>query len=360
MKPSSVLLRLLLSPILFATLLAGTLSASKDAEEAETLEFTATPEYRSGQYLIDLDAGQLNRNKKYRIKLTIHNATNNNLEFKGVKTSCSCFGADVSALKLDAGSDLLLEFTAPVEKQMKKPSAFWVVFLESSKPSGLEGIQVKVSYNIGGILTFKDARVVLDVDPEKKKNFFTLPLLVTAPVAAENLTTHVAESLGDIKVAIVKKDGSVYLELEVDETKMAGSQQSGEISCIDTLTGIETVCFCVMKRVLPVSVYPGILRARATSDIAFEVTALIRINSEKAEHDGKFDAIVDASFGGKTLRPQVQILSPGVLRVRLTIAKQNLGSLEQGQRLVHWNIKTKDGAYEVSSPIHFSQQSQGE
>jgi len=335
---------------------------SGKSEPPQLLEFSVLPVFRAGQYSAEIDAGVLNVGTNYRIRVSIRNPSNEDMAFRGIKPGCACFDVKASSMLLQANKAITLDFTAPVPKKMAIPNASWQIRMEPDTESDFGGIGVIVRYEVAGLLSFLDKRVVLESSLRDDMAEFHLPLILTKPVEVANLLVNLPESFQGIEATVLTKDEKHFLNLKVPHELLKAKYVSGEISCMDSTTGIEDVVYCVIKGESPAAIYPGILRGRVTESGSAVISAMVRlaitINRDATGKDSStsMGAIIDATFDNKPLQLDLTKISESTFRVSVKLPTSVVDAMKKSKRPeINWTIRTKEETCELRSTISFSE-----
>jgi hypothetical protein len=341
---------------------------SASAEEPELIRRTVLPESIIGQaWGSVVDLGTLTTGKTYRIELDIQNPSGALMRFEKLGKSCTCynatasFEAKASSLVLEPGGVIAVEMTARIPSKMGRDDGYLRVELNTA-PGTLGNMYVRMNYKIAGLLEFLEQRVVRESRVNAGKEYFQVPLLLTAPVEAKNLYFHFPGELAGLTGDVILKDGKHFLQITVDTQTVKSRYISGEIGCVDTLTTREDSVYCVIKKSNGVNVHPATLRAVVPEDTSkggYAIAMLVVVPSASNDKTGpgsvsdqRSDVLIDALFGDEPLELEVDRLSDSTFRAKVSLPEAVMSKIAKTSRPeIRWMVRTSQSNHEIISKV---------
>ncbi len=318
------------------------------AEIVSSIELSVTPESFGGQYRAVVDAGALTLGSEHNVTLTIHNPTNEDMKFDEIVPSCSCLNVRVDSTVLPASGSIQLSFKAPVPSSMRETNANWRISLNGKSSGRPRNLYVLVQYQVAGMLQFMDPRSVLELSALVDKRTFEIPLLVTEPVAIENLEVLMPDELSGVEGKFIDSNGKVSLRLEVVSSKIERSYSSGRVGVIDTKTSKHAEIVVVLRKRDSVRVLPTTLRLLPEEDagdgsrcftafIEFDVPSPSRADDSPAPTRSM---MVDAAIHESPIALNITKVSDGFIKVRGKLTDKQIESLKtKDPDEVKWNFR---------------------
>jgi hypothetical protein len=329
---------------------------SQKSEPPNLVVLHAVPVFQSGQYIARVDAGKLNAGSEFNVRVEIESPSNEPISFKAINPICACFDARVSSMSLSPNEVITLDFRASVPRKTQRVNAAWGIFLEPDTETGLGGIHINVGFEVAGLLSFDDKRLVLEASSREVDAEFNLPMMLTMPVESGNVMVHLPESLKSVKTKVLTKDGKNYLNLIVPYKLLETTYVSGEISCMDSTTGMEDTIYCVIKAESPAAIYPSILRGIFADDGSATVSAMVRVGPSKRSDadENKHSSLIDATFNNMLLPLELTTISETCFRATVKLAAPVIDSMKNsGGPEIHWTIRSKEDTHELRSVVSF-------
>ena len=120
--------------------------------------------------------------------------------------------------------------------------------LESRK-SDRSKMNIKIEYELAGLLVFGRALGVLSFDDESpQKKHIDFPLLASLPVDLNKIDVRASENLSSAEFAIaVDSENEGTLRVTIDQSLIAGGSIQGEISISDPENDRRDICYLSIK-----------------------------------------------------------------------------------------------------------------
>ena len=250
-------------------------------EKSEPIVKRALIEERGPTLVANADLGALQAGKTVEITLRLVNDSDFSFPVLRVQTTCNCVRVISGGAEIPARGSLDLALSVDVPRNSKTPQeilSFTIFYGES----GSEGIEVYVTYDIAGLVSFKNVLTHhTTASIGAKSHTFRIPVLVTKPVELGQIEISQADSLKDLKVALKESEAAQWLDctLAIDPTRSKSligrvwmrHPTSGELSEITLVIEIDQPC----------TIAPSILRFTKTDaeEEVYEANGILRLVS---------------------------------------------------------------------------------
>ena len=331
-----------------------------DLERAGVVEFSKPDE--NGIYDTTVSIGKIPAGQQVKINLVLKNLSDEEIKFSRPAKKCKCSQFTSTRDFIPAKDQTEASVILKIPARGKAIKANSEVTLESRK-SDRSKMNIKIEYELAGLLVFGRALGVLSFDDESpQKKHIDFPLLASLPVDLNKIDVRASENLSSAEFAIaVDSENEGTLRVTIDQSLIAGGSIQGEISISDPENDRRDICYLSIKDQRQSEISPRIISFK-TKDQGLMATAIIRLAKLGGDSDESADAKIECSWQGQPLQVTSRKLGTDIVRVELTADQALAASLtksaaeqKEQQFQLDWQIEKNGKTTQIKTPLVLGQ-----
>lgn len=316
---------------------------------AGVVEYTAFPKSTV------LELGDLPAGDKAEVVLEIKNSSVSEFVIKEARASCSCVDIRTSEAKIGAGKSVMLKAGVKLPKINRETSQQQLITLVGNNEGN--AIQIILQYRVTGLCCFKEPQLYKTVPPGAREIELKMPVLFSIPVGVKDLSVVGTGDFVGMKAVLAQESDGVFFKCIVSLPSKDGFILNGQFQLKSKSADIVDEIQCFVGQQQKASVLPSLVHFYRDGK-EWKATAIVRINKDSLSKElSSPNLSVGCVFGALAVATNVEAISRGIVRVRLTVKDSDI--FKEGQFMfqptdqLQWQIGWEGDIGEVRTAARF-------
>lgn len=310
-----------------------------------------------GQATADVDLGNLTAGENVEAVVVLSNHLSEDITFSKIITTCGCIQARTLKNKIPQGQSIEMQVQLSIPKDRNAPRQYVVItFPNEEQPES--SVLIRLHFSVAGLLRFHDQIAEFTIAEPAQTIVQRIPITITPPIDPKKLQISGTGGFASVKGRVIRRDENDWLQFEITRKDPKQVETTGTIQVHDAHSGRTDGITCVIRRHVPVSIRPTILRPRhVKKDELFEVTAFVRLNPGKVSNvkskstiARRNDILVTANIHDVPIEIETEAIGSNVLRATLKIPEQLIA---EGATEIRWHVKGNEKNFHTSSRLKY-------
>ncbi len=301
--------------LLLSTLSAFSLQMVAYGEELPTfVEVEATIYDKAGLvYRADVDLGDLPKDKTGIVRVKLYNPFDETLEVLGFDRGCGCLKPSLQTFTLLAKCETIIDFRIETRATSLISHLLYAVNFELK---GRAQLSLGFKYRLKDLLVIPNPVSFVEFEPQSTKRTFSVPLLITPAIVAEDVIIDASESLGHIDFKIEKRNSSFSLTGSLPPDAMReNAEYVGTVSLTSVSPPAAAAMNLIVRAASSVKVSPSVLYfTQQEPSTPYTARAMVRLTDASGPQ-----SVIGCSIDDKPIECKSKHLGNGIYSVSVSM-----------------------------------------